>query len=237
MNYVSIKSVLAQLALIIDDRYWNETAVLEHATRAMRTLNLEDKFEQKVAIVEIITHKGHIPNDFKFLTQAAFNAGTTSNPVWSPIRLTTNPFHTSICLTDSITRCDNCSQEFSMSPSGVITTTLDSGNILLSYLAYPQDEEGFALIPDNEDVKEAILHFVLYKYWLQKDMMKEEGAEKRMRFHLQMWGTLSKKALSLNLPDISKMENLKNIHNKLVPRSNAFQQLFQFLGDRENVKF
>ena len=187
--------------------------------------------------LEVSVHKATLPSDFKYLIQAAYNKGTQASPAWEPLRLTTNPYHNSICTDTTITRCVNCSNEFSIDASGVITTTLDEGVILLAYLGYPVDAEGFALIPDDENVKEAIQHFVLYKYWLQKDMMKEDGAEKRMKFHLQMWGTLSKKALSLNLPDIASLENIKNIHNRLVPRTNRFEQLFQSLGDRENIRF
>jgi len=100
--------------------------------------------------------------------------------------LSTNPYNLSIATSSVLVRCDQCQHEYTISPSGVITTTLLEGIMLLSYLAYPKDEEGYALIPDDENVKEAIFHYVLYRYWLQKDMMKEEGAEKRMRFHLQM---------------------------------------------------
>jgi hypothetical protein len=207
-------------------------------------MNLEDKFEQKTVLLDVVGHKANIPSDFKYLTQMAYSTNTSACPEgsncdygWRPIRLTTNPYNTSICLDLSITRCDQCQHEYTISPSGVITLTLDEGTVLMSYLAYPQDSDGFALIPDDENIKEAIMHYVLYRYWMQKDMMKEDGAEKRMKFHLQMWSTLSRKALSLNLPDISKMENLKNIHNRLVPRSNRWDQLFQSLGDRENVNF
>lgn len=105
---------------------------------------------------------------------------------WGPLRLTTNPYHNSICNTSSLFNCNQCANEFSISPSGVITTTGKEGSLLISYLGYPIDEDGFALIPDDETAKEAIFHYVLYRYWLQKDMMKEDGAQKRMMFHLQM---------------------------------------------------
>jgi len=76
MNYVTIKSVLAQIALILDDRYWNETVLLEHATRAIRAMNLEDKLEQKVAVLDVSTHKANLPLDFKYLTQMAYSNQT-----------------------------------------------------------------------------------------------------------------------------------------------------------------
>lgn len=237
MNYVSIKSVLAQLSLTLDDRYFNEAAMLEHATRACRQMNIEAKLEARLAEIEVDVHKATVPAGFKYLIQVSGNAGSVTNPSWSPMRLTTSPYHLSITLDHSITKCNHCQYEFSISPSGIITTTMGKGSILMAYLAYPTDEEGYALIPDDENVKEAIFHYILYRYWMQKDMMKEEGAEKRMRFHLSMWTTLAQKSLSLNLPDTNQMENLKNMYMRLVPRSNRFAQMFQNIGEREYVNF
>jgi hypothetical protein len=260
-NYVSIKTVLYQLALTIDERYWNETAALEWATHAYRQMNIEAALQDKVAVVEVINHKGELPSDLKFLTQIAYSDSTTcdgcdydldlpegsglqdklndltSRFSWRPMRLTTNSFAKSICTNLSLFNCAACQHEFAVSPNLVMTTSLKSGHVLVAYLGYPLDDDGDTLIPDNEDLKEALLHYVLYKYWLSKYQMKEEGAEGRMEFHLKMWANMYKKALSLNLPDLSTMENIKNSHNRLVPRTNRFEQLFMTLSHRENGNF
>ncbi len=109
--------------------------------------------------------------------------------------------------------------------------------MIVAYKGLPTDEEGNILIPDDETLKEALTHFVLYKYWLTKYLMKEEGAAQRMSNHLTMWSTLSKKAMNLNLPNVSELENLKNINNRLVPRTNAHSQLFSRLNNQENIDF
>lgn len=241
MNYTSIKSVLAQIALTIDDRYWNEITMLEHATRAFRQLNLESKWETKVVEDTIEEHKTTLPKDLKYLLQIAYKHNTNisedKKPIYQPMRLSASPFSSSVCIYGCSADCTKCPHQYSISPSGVVTTTLRSGDILISYLAYPTDEEGFALIPDDESLKEAIFHYVLYRYWLQKDMMKEEGAEKRMGFHLQMWNTLSKKALSLNLPSLGRMENLKNIQNRLVRTEDHFKSMFTNLASPQSTSF
>lgn len=56
--------------------------------------------------------------------------------------------------------------------------------------------------------------------------MKETGASQRMQFHLQMWSTLSRKAQSLNLPNLGQMENIRASRSRLVPNSNAFGNFF-----------
>lgn len=108
---------------------------------------------------------------------------------------------------------------------------------MVAYKGYPVNEEGDYLIPDNQDLQEAIMNFVLYKYWLTKYLCKEDGAEQRMQYFLSMWNTLSKKALNLNLPDLSEMENAMIIWNRLVPRRNRAEDGFATLNSRENVNF
>lgn len=232
MKYTSIKSVLAQLALTLDDRYWNETTMLEHATRAFRQLNIEAKWETKTLEDTIEEHKLTLPADLKYLLQIAYQdvLYNGSSDAWKPLRLASTPFASSVCIYGCSSTCTTCTHQYSISPSGIVTATIKDANVLVSYLAYPTDEDGFALIPDDESLKEAIFHYVLYRYWLQKDLMKEDGAEKRMAFHLQMWNTLSKKALSLNLPDTATMENLKNIQNRMVKNEDHFQTMFTNLG-------
>jgi len=261
-NYVSIKSVLHELAITIDDRYWNETTILEWATRALRQTNLELKLEQVPVILEVCEHKATLPSDLKYLVQVVYKVtsldsnaaeaviedlqlpenselltSTTIIPPfkWAAMRQATNPFHNSICLDERLTHCADCKYEFSVSPSLVLTTNMRNGTIMVSYLRYPLDEEGNALMPDDETLKEAIFHYVLYRYWVSKYQMKEEGAESRVKFHLDMWSTLSKKARNIDLPDTSTMENLMNIRNRLVHRSRRFDQAFTTLANQEYV--
>lgn len=128
--------------------------------------------------------------------------------------------------TENICRGTTCPQEYTISSNGVLTSTLRDATLLVSYLGYPIDENGDHLIPDDENLKEALFHYVLYRYWLQKDLMKESGADKRMQFHLQMWSTLANKALSINLPSLGTLENIRANRSRLIPRGNSFDKFF-----------
>lgn len=137
----------------------------------------------------------------------------------------------------SLTSCTTgCPQEYTIS-NGILTSSLRTGTLLVSYFGYPVDESGDHLIPDDETLKEAIFHYVLYRYWLQKDLMKETGADKRMMFHLQMWSTLSRKAQSLNLPNLGQMENIRANRSRLIPNSSAFDTFFGSLGANQSTPF
>lgn len=264
-NYIPIQSVLYDLSLTIEERYWNEIKMLEWLAHGFRKLNIPIALEPKTAQLEVVTHKATLPSDFKYLTQVVhvnqitqlesdtFLAETIDPPentTWTlatlnsfrdftPMRLSSNPFHSTICLDENqLVYCTDCLHEFSISPSLVLTTTLESGTILVSYLGYATALNGDMLIPNDENLKEALLYYVLYRYWLAKDMMMEQGAAQRMQHYLAMWQTASVKATgNLTLPDINQLENIKANHNRLVPRENKFQQFFTTLGNRENVNF
>ena len=263
-KYVSIKSVLYGISLLLDERYWNENKVLEWINRGYRKLQISSSFETKLKELTVTSHKATLPADFKYLIQVmntttataadgeaimTYSVSPPENTTWvlanansmygyRPMRLTSNPYHDSICLDTTISYCTDCVHDFSISPSLVLTTTLAEGTILVSYLGYATDEDGCVLIPDDENLKEALQYYALYMYWTEKDLMKEDGADRRMDKYLGLWQTASVKAKgNLNMPDINEIENIKNHWNRLVPRENKFQQGFLTLGNRENVNF
>ena len=246
-NFISIRSVIYDLALTIDERYYNETKMLEWATKALHIIGPEVALEATTAQVAVTQHMFSLPCDLKYLTQIAYKEPVSPDStcdvefppnstmmvvsggtaVWKPMRLSSSSLHTALCLDSTIIGCTTCDKEFSISPSMVATTTLESGTVLIAYLRYPKTVEGDALIPDDESLKEALLHYILYRYWMSKYMTKEDGAESRTKFHLEMWETLSTKAKGrLNMPDVNQLENLAQIHNKLVPR-NRYRKFFR----------
>ena len=248
-HYTPIRSILYDLSLTINDKYWNEEAAMQWATQGLRKLNILSLLEDKVALIPVEDHKAIMPTGYQYLTQAAYaEAGTTTPTIldpndavtlckdltFKPLRLSSSPFHTGICLNKGLGHCPDCVHSFTISPSGVITTTLAQGSVFIAYKAYPS-ENGEALVPDDEDIKEAIIQHVLYRYWMSKYQMKEEGADQRMQFHLSQWIIYSKKCMSTNLPDVNTLENIKNLWNRLVPKQNKYNTLFVNLNSQDNA--
>ena len=66
-NYVNIKTVLYDLSQLMEDRYWNESKILEWAVKGFRSLNIDEKFVEKVFKAEIDNHKVQLPTDVKFI--------------------------------------------------------------------------------------------------------------------------------------------------------------------------
>lgn len=187
-KYISVKSVLYDLSLTIDSRYYNEVRMTEWINKAARLIRSDQMLEGKLAVLQLTNHKAELPEDLKYLIQVAYNDTPCSSTIsecypelnlpenstleldnistlkWKPMRLTTNPYHSSICLDTTLLACEICRHEFSVSSSLVLTSTLSEGALMVAYLGLPTDEDGCLLIPDNEEVKEALLHYALYRH-------------------------------------------------------------------------
>ena len=229
-NYVNIKTVLYDLSQLMEDRYWNESKILEWAVKGFRSLNIDEKFVEKVFKAEIDNHKVQLPTDVKFIIVVGVKDGAKVTALVPASTLLTN----NLCL---VNPCTTCKADYSLDENLVLTTSKDSGTLFVSYLGYPTNEFGEFLIPDDELVKEAVLNYVLWKFWLSKSLMKEEGADSRAEYFRNMWSVSSKKAISISLPDVGQMENIKNRWNHLVPRENMYRGMFITLNESENVNF
>jgi hypothetical protein len=131
----------------------------------------------------------------------------------------------------------NCQHHYSYE-GDYIMTSFSTGCIMLSYLAYQKDCDGLDMIPDDEVLKDALFHFAMYRYWMSRSIMQEQGSMQRMRYHQQMYTHNSKRAAArLNMPDTDGWENLKNLTQRLVPRSNFYDSGFSRISNRENIKF
>jgi hypothetical protein len=153
-NFISIKSVLYDLSLTLDDRYYNENKMTEWLAHGYRKLDMAISLEPKSMRLAVNHHKANLPSDFKFLIQVAeyvkpnvetisyqqdlpsdgLQLTAISSIPWRVMRLTSNPYHANICLNMAIANCTDCAHEFSISPSLVLTTTLTTGIIEVAYL-------------------------------------------------------------------------------------------------------
>lgn len=225
-NYISIKSVLFDLSTLLEDRYYNQAKMLEWAVKGYQSLKLEDKFIKKVFHSKVDNHKVQLPIDLKFILMVALkDKDRVRALVPASTQLTMEK-----CLLPNT--CHNCKTDYTVDHNLVLTLSSNEGDVYVEYLAYPT-EDGEFLIPDHEDVKEAIVNYILWKYWLSKSLMKEQGADNKTEYFRNLYVMYSNKALSLSMPDVGQMENIKRQFNSLVPKDD-FSNLFVTLNNQEN---
>tara|TARA_R110000851_G_scaffold256858_4_gene409348 strand:- start:612 stop:1463 length:852 start_codon:yes stop_codon:yes gene_type:complete len=183
--------------------------------------------EQETYNVDVLSY---MQNPAGLIVNASAAENSTLFNTWRPMR----PANSNFTLTlqcDPVTTTYDCDHTYAVTPDLVLTSTLREGFILVSYLAYPCDSEGYAMIPDHEDLKEALYHYCMFRYWSFKANIKEEGARAERDYHLGRYQILKAKAsASLNMPDEGQMENIKNMTNRLVPNSSGFSSFFKGIG-------
>lgn len=155
---------------------------------------------------------------------------------WGIMRLATNKFANAVHCKDCVNFYATCNEEYSVHPDGTITTSFKEGYLCIAYLRMPVDEDGYIMIPDNEEYKDAIRIYLLARIWESRMNAKEEGAMGMHQYYLRRWSTAKAKAMAdVRMPDLAEMENLKNVAVRLLPKFNRFAGGFGNLNSQENL--
>lgn len=180
MKKISVKVVIDKIFrdLNLQNSDWTDDAI-EWVAEAIEFIGHKTGFISKEKSIKIVSHRGILPNDYYIVQPkgviykgASMYYGSNSdiyNPEESEILLanTSQTFQ-------SLDRAryghpvipdyrENSSRYYELSNDGYIITSIENGEILLKYYAYPTDKDGYLLIPDDVYYKEAILWYVLKK--------------------------------------------------------------------------
>jgi len=156
-----------------------------------------------------------------------------------PLQYGASTFHRSM-------HCEGCVNENTMYEdtyivdNGYVKTSFVSGNICLSYTAFPTDEDCYPLVPDNISFREAMFWYVFKKLLLQSDLMindrrfKSNGID--YNYADQQWKYYCGQARNeANFPDIDRYESFMNQWVRLIPDINRHDLQFESLNTREDI--
>jgi len=148
-----------------------------------------------------------------------------------PLQYGASTFHRSI-------HCDECVNEninyedTYIVDNDYIKTSFQSGQICLSYMAFPTDEDCYPLVPDDISFKEALFWYVYKKILLSNPQFKNNGIN--YQFAEQQWKYYCTQARNAaNYPDIDKYESFMNQWVRLIPNLNRHDVGFEQLNTRE----
>jgi len=157
------------------------------------------------------------------------------------MRKSTSDFMPSVVNDEVIKNYLSLVPQYKICQGNSVLTNIESGLLLVSYLGSPKAENGDILIPDNQDLKEAIYHYCMYRWYSSKIATAETNSlqhyKQEREFHLTLFQTLSLKSKSIDLPDAATLENLTNIHNRMFTRTDAFEDGFSNILIPEQIKY
>lgn len=204
--------------------------------------------------LDIQNYKAELPCDFHKLAQISVNG--------APARYTGNTFHHLLdgacCAFDLASQptdvfIDNFGNTFSPQASvfldqmvdpeitfdinnNYLTLSTQTGKVCIAYWAFPTDENGFPMIPDEIKYKKAVKAYLIYRIsyylWMQ-DRMTADKFQYNEREWLWYVGAAKNNA---NMPNYEQMESLKNQLVRLKPSFNEHSTFFRNLGKQERKR-
>lgn len=227
LNYISIKSIVDSYVLKTGNEDITESQILRLTNDELETFLPSDQYRTFVCLLDIQNYKGVLPNNFKYVLQAAYNLKTShdikevitqyqqkkygtnckyelnlicedcdtsvaeinitedwikNNPQvfynhanayqefrslnggksyiddkFHLMRRTTNyffniPYHLNDCINFHV----DSNIEYNIE-DGTIITNFKEGKVLLSYMGYKMDKEGWLMIPNHPTVYDALI--------------------------------------------------------------------------------
>ena len=181
---------------------------------------------QEYANVSTVLHE--INNRIVMLENVYFS----STKLMEPLQYGASTFHKSM-------HCEDCINEYAHSKDTYIIdceyikTSFDTGNICISYMAFPTDLDCYPLVPDDISFKEAMFWYVYKKMLLSTPAVKDNGIN--YEFAENQWKYYCTQARNAaNFPDIDRYESFLNQWVRLIPNLNAHGDFFEEMNTREN---
>ena len=150
-----------------------------------------------------------------------------------PLQYGASTFHRSM-------HCEGCVNENAnyedtyIIDDGYVKTSFESGQICLSYMAFPTDEDCYPLVPDDISFKEAMFWYIYKKILLFNPIFKVNGI--KYDFAEQQWKYYCTQARNAaNYPDIDRYESFMNQWVRLIPSLNRHDLAFEQMNTRENL--
>jgi len=126
----------------------------------------------------------------------------------------------------------SCGVQFRMN-GNYIKFNQRTGSVVLLYDAFPVDENGFPMIPDVKEIKDAIAKYCTMKLdylEFRKDASDRGKNELYKHSEREYFWAIGKAQNAIKMPDYHQMEMIKREHLRIMPNYNRYKQLFNNYG-------
>ncbi len=161
------------------------------------------------------------------------NIYMTNESMLTPLAYCTTNFPEALHCDDCVNRSAKAKECYYVD-TDKIKTSFTSGQVCLSYMAFPTDDDCFPLVPDDISYKEAMFWYIYKKILLGGQVPVENGIN--YTFAEQQWKYYCTQARNAaNYPDIDRYESFLNQWVRLIPNINRAMSGFENLGTRETL--
>jgi hypothetical protein len=200
---------------------WVNDAV-EWIGDAIQLIGTSAPLIQKVYDAEIINHKAMFPDDFFSMNAVEYDGRAL-------------PYSSDLTIFSGAANSAKMniragSEGFSYISNGIVTH-LEDGVVRFHYDAFPVDDEGFPMIPDDINYMEAI------QWWLMRSIILSGTPHPTINFQMadNLWVRYCQKAQNAGFPDVPKMDAFKDNYLRLIPRVNLYEDFFMAQNQKEGI--
>ena len=249
-QYTSLKSVIGNV--IRNTRLQDASYIAdihEWLYEAMDMLETKVTLEGKYKNIRIEFHKAPLPCGLRYIDGVEYhgrrlrwgggvrpaardrnlNYSDMGNPAFeSMVDKKASPDGTGAMYETSIKAMNNLPQcvdnEYYFTDMGTINTSFPAGELTIYYRGVKTDDDGFPMIPDLQDYKQAL-------YWYCRAMMIGAGWEDavfKYEHCIQQWEKIyAPRALAqMRMPSVEKMERSINTFVRFIPNAGYYDSFF-----------
>jgi len=229
-NVVSLKTILWK---VLNNPLTTGLTYEQAAESAIEALRLIGRPLTYVSItspaIEICDHKAATP--LNMIKVNAVKGMVEKGDYGVAMTYATNVFHSDA----QCEECDDTELTYTIQ-AGIITTSFKEGYVKIAYDSLPVDDDGFPLIPDDQDALLALEYYIIYRF-LEPLWMMGKITDKAFNFIDQKKCFYMGAAnTSLTIANVDHMEAIMNTINRLIINSNAHSNFFKEMGQKERIR-
>lgn len=244
-KYVSIHRIIENVAnnfKFKGDFDWQDAA--EWIASLLALLEVPASLDQKITDgnlslghpkpIQIVDGRGKLPCDMYKIVQASANLTPNAdcNDIQLiPMRWSTDTFHMRFHCDDTDYRCES-GLTYTLNKN-YIFTSFNTGEVYLSYLGIPIDDEGYPMIPDHESWIKACEFEVLYRLAMRAYLNDELTQDKFALIERDRdWYT----AQAVNATKVMSLDQWESFQNQVlrsIPKINFHSGFFKNMNVQE----
>ena len=214
----------------------------EYALTGIKLIGATLGYQNKVTNpkLKVINYKTTMPAALVLTRGArAFSAMNQNDTEGIPMSYATDIFHKTLgCYEDSssTTIADFGFEVTYMVQSNIMTTSFKDGYVEVAYQALPTDEDGFPLVPDNMDFREALRYYIIYRH-LENLWSIGKVTDKVFNYiDTKKCFYMGAAQADMQLSGMDHVGAVMNSINRLIVNTNAQQNYFKFMGKQERIR-
>ena len=210
----------------------------ELALEAIRLIGAPLSYEDKVTDpkLKVVDYKTQLPDFILIRGARAYYDIDDNEGKAIPMTTATDIYHRGVSCYQDDTNCDLGFEVTYKVQSGVMTTSFEEGWVEMAYQAIATDEDGFPLVPDNEDFKLAVEYYIRYRVLEPLWEMGKVADKVFNRVDQQKCWYMGAAQSDMQFANIDHVEAAMNSINRLIINSNAQRNFFKFMGKNERIK-